>query len=178
MIDTAETPKETDSLGSAWSAFYARRLRPHPFQYVGGSILPLTLILVGIFTVQADSDTPNVIGAAVLIATSVYLAVRWFGFAGARRLGDTLIVSGILWSRRIPLRRIDRVTTGYVFVVWRTRRGGWRWTPITSLWSKPRPLDVVTRYSNRNVRVICGWVKDAVAAAPHQDRSTGQGDVG
>ncbi|MFJ3489911.1 hypothetical protein [Leifsonia aquatica] len=162
MIDTAETPEETDSLGSAWSAFYARRLRPHPFQYVGGSILPLT----------------NVIGAAVLIATSVYLAVRWFGFAGARRLGDTLIVSGILWSRRIPLRRIDRVTTGYVFVVWRTRRGGWRWTPITSLWSKPRPLDVVTRYSNRNVRVIRGWVKDAVAAAPHQDRSTGQGDVG
>ncbi|WP_313539515.1 hypothetical protein [Leifsonia aquatica] len=76
------------------------------------------------------------------------------------------------------LELLDRVTTGYVFVVWRTRSGVWRWTPITSLWSKPRPLDVVTRYSNRNVRVIRGWVKDAVAAAPHQDRSTGQGDVG
>lgn len=175
MIDTAETPKETDSLGSAWSAFYARRLRPHPFQYVGGSILPLTLILVGIFTVQADSDTPDVIGAAVLIATSVYLAVRWIGFAGARRLGDTLI---ILWSRRIPLRRIDRVTAGYVFVVWRTRRGGWRWTPITSLWSKPRPLDFVTRYSNRNVRAIRGWAKDAVAGAPDRDRSIGRADIG
>ena len=150
---------------SAWAAFYGRRLRPHPFQYFGGFLPPAVLVLAGSVAVHTDPDAPQLRNAVVvLIAFSGYLTVRWFGFAGARRVGDALVVTGVLWSRRVPLYRIDRVTTGYVFVVWRTSRGRRRWTPVTALWSKPRPLDFVTRYSNRNVRTIRDWVRDAGAA--------------
>jgi hypothetical protein len=99
--------------------------------------------------------------ALVFCGGSLYGAVRWIVFAGASRDGDTLVISGLVWSRRIPLRQVDGVTKGYVTVHWHSRNGRRIATPVTALWSKPRPIEFVTRYSNARVNTIRSWVQAA-----------------
>lgn len=145
------------------------RLRPHPIQYFGMAFVPVILVAVAVVSYQKSPTGSLLIAAGFLIAFSLYFAVRWFGFAGARKDKDDLVVTGPLWSRRIPLAHVDRVSFGYVAVTWHTRRGKRRWTPITPLWSKPRPLEVVTRHSNNKVMTIRSWVECEKTARSSND---------
>jgi len=156
-----------DDVGASWwSVFYARRLRSHPFQYVGGVLPPAIVILIGVFAYPSEQDLPQLVGPGIFVALGGYYVIRWLGWAGAHRDGDDLVVTGVMWSRRIPLGQIDRIRSGYVAVSWRTQRGTRRWTPITPLWSKLRPLEFVTRHSNHEIRIMREWVTEARTAEP------------
>lgn len=139
----------------------SRRLRPHILQIVGMFIPTGILIFASLSVWNPDKPAVSLILVLVFCPVSLYVLVRWVGFAGVRRHGDDLIVTGMFWSRRIPLARIERVTFGYVSVRWRNRRGSRILTPVTALWSEPRSLDFVTRHSHEAVSKVRVWVAEA-----------------
>lgn len=133
-------------------------LRPHWLQLIG-LFVPIAIVVGATFAVWlARPSAASDFVMAVVGVTGLYLAVRWELVAGVRRSGHQIVVAGVLWSRRIRLDRIDKISKGYVAVHWHTRRGRPMVTPITALWSKPRPLPIVTGHSNHAVDVIRGWV--------------------
>lgn len=146
------------------SSEVSARLRPHWIQRIA-VLVPGIVVSAAGFSVWANSPSSATL-ALMLVGGSLYGAVRWVAFAGVSRRGDILLVSGLVWSRRIPLRQIDRVTKGYVTVHWHSRNGHRVATPVTALWSEPRPMEIVTQYSNERVNEIRSWVRSASAAGP------------
>jgi hypothetical protein len=137
----------------------SERLRPHWIQRLGMLLPGFVVSAAGVITWSNSPTAGGAVFAVVLVAVSALGAVRWLAFAGVTRRGETILVRGLVWSRRIPLRQIDRVTKGYVAVHWHSRSGHRVVTPVTALWSKPRPIEIVTRYSDNNVNVIRGWIR-------------------
>ena len=117
--------------------------------------------IASIAALQQNFNAGGVSVAAIFTSASLYVAARWVLFAGIRRHGDRVIVTGMLWSRSIPLRQVDRVTGGYSSIRWHTRSGIRLITPLSALWSNPHPLPDVTEYNNRQLTILRAWVAEA-----------------
>ncbi|MEN0083321.1 MAG: hypothetical protein AAGC66_01015 [Leifsonia sp.] len=149
---------DAGGLVAGWSG---ARIHPHWLPRVA-VLLPTGVLSAA--SVVAWKTHPTEAGFAVTVvwvALCVAVAVRWMLFAGVRRRGDHVIVTGLLWSRSIPLRRIDRVVDGYSSIRWRTRSGMRVITPVTTLWSNPNPLPDVSRYNGDQLRLVRAWVREA-----------------
>ena len=134
-------------------------LRPHWLQRLG-LLVPIVIVVGATFSVWVDDRSAASDSLmAVVGSLGVYCSARWLLLAGVRRSRETIVVHGVLWSRRIRLAQIDKVSKGYVAVYWRARTGQMIITPVTALWSRPRPLPMVTRYSNHAVDAIREWVR-------------------
>jgi hypothetical protein len=137
------------------------RIHPHWLPRVGVLIPTGVVSIASIAALQQNVDAGGVTVAAILTSASLYVAVRWVVFAGIRRHGDRVVVTGMLWSRSIPLQQIDRVTGGYSSIRWHTRSGIRVITPLSALWSNPSPLPDVTEYNNQRLRILRAWVREA-----------------
>ncbi|MEN2736799.1 hypothetical protein ABCS02_03315 [Microbacterium sp. X-17] len=132
-------------------------------------LLPTGVVSISfIAALQQNFNAGGVTVAAVFILASLYVAARWVLFAGIRRHGDRVIVTGMLWSRRIPLRQVDRVTGDYSSIHWHTRSGLRLITPLSALWSKPHPVQNVTQYNNKQLSMLREWVREAKKAGAPQ----------
>ncbi|MBN9632568.1 MAG: hypothetical protein J0I18_18490 [Actinobacteria bacterium] len=144
------------------------RIHPHWLPRLGVLLPTGVLSISSIAVLQQNFNAGRVFVAIAFISASLYVAVRWILFAGIRRHGDRVIVTGMLWSRRIPLRQVDRVTGGYSSIHWHTRSGFRLITPMGALWSKPHPLPDVTEYNNKRLTILREWVREANKAGAPQ----------
>ncbi|QNE37205.1 hypothetical protein [Leifsonia shinshuensis] len=132
-------------------------------------LLPTGVVSISsVAALQRNFNAGGVTVATVFILASLYVAARWVLFAGIRRHRDRVIVTGMFWSRSIPLRQVDRVTGAYSSIHWHTRSGIRLITPLSALWSKPRPLQDVTQYNNKQLSMLRGWVREAKKAGAPQ----------
>ncbi|MET3564803.1 hypothetical protein ABIC47_000274 [Leifsonia sp. 563] len=144
------------------------RIHPHWLPRAG-VLLPTGVVSVAsIAALQQNFNAGGVIVAVIFTSASLYVAARWILFAGIRRHGDRVIVTGMLWSRSIPLRQVDRVTGGYSSIRWHTRSGLGLITPLSALWSNPHPLPDVTEYNNKRLRILRAWVTEAQTSGQPQ----------
>lgn len=144
------------------------RIHPHWLPRVGMLIPTGVVSIASIAALQQNFNAGGVTVAVVFTSASLYVAARWVLFAGIRRHGDRVIVTGMLWSRSIPLRQVDRVTGGYSSIRWHTRSGIRLITPLSALWSNPHPLPDVTEYNNKRLRILRAWVAEARTSGQHQ----------
>lgn len=100
---------------------------------VFGSLSVFGIILFVLAAGDSDTGGMLVIGWMILLAL---IAVTRTMYVGVICTEDTLIVRGSLWSRRIPRAAIVDVDTEPhdMFLIWRGRRGFWRFTPLTMMW--------------------------------------------
>ena len=132
------------------------RLRPHVIIRLS-LFVPAGILIAASAAAWADVSTsviPRFAASVPIMAASFVLAMRWFLVAGAECANGTLIVRGLLWSRRIPRSQIEKITKGYVFVWWRTPRGHRRVSAMTAFWSRPNPVESVTKYNNDPINSI------------------------
>lgn len=135
-------------------------LRPHPFVRFA-MIVPAAVLTYASLNVLIRHPGPETFVLALLfVVPSVAGALRWILVAGASRVEHTLIVRGLIWSRRIPLNAIQRVSKGYSTVYWETSSGQRRATPLTAFWSKPRPAEFITEYNNQRINSIRAWFRE------------------
>lgn len=136
-------------------------LRPHWLQRFGMLIPTGVVTAAGVHVLITEATPAAAVAFVILAAPSIYVAIRWVLFAGVVRSSTALVIRGMWWSRRIPLGRVRRVTKGYVVVQWESRRGRLIYSPVTALWSKPRPIETVTEHSDAAVNTIREWVREA-----------------
>ncbi|GAB3573214.1 hypothetical protein GCM10027406_01330 [Leifsonia lichenia] len=98
--------------------------------------------------------------AVTVAAIALYIDVRWMFFSGMRRAGERVVVTGLLWSRSIPLRQIDAVNGGYAAIHWRTRHGMRVVTPLLPFWSNPNPAPFLTRHNAACLKELRTWVRE------------------
>jgi hypothetical protein len=103
--------------------------------------------------IEQPTDAGGAIAVTALLLCSA-AAIRWIFFSGAERIGDTLVVHALFGSRRIPLRQIQRITSGYAYIRWASGKGHRRITLLTPFWSDPNPLEFVTRYNDETLSLI------------------------
>ncbi len=144
------------------------RIHPHWLPRVGMLIPTGVISIASITAVQQNVNAAAVTVAVILTSSSLYVAARWILFAGIRRHGDRVIVTGMLWSHSIPLRQVDRVSGGYSSIRWHTLSGIRLITPLSALWSKPHSLPDVTEYNNKRLKILRAWVTEARNAGPPQ----------
>jgi hypothetical protein len=109
---------------------------------------------------EHPTDDQAAVGS-VVVALCLGAAMRWTVFAGAKRVGEDLVVLAMFGSRRIPLDRIQRVYSGYAYLTWKSRGGRTRLTWLTPFWSNPNPLESVTKYNNSQLRIIRSWAAES-----------------
>lgn len=137
------------------------RIHPHWLPRTGVLIPTGVISIASITALHQNVNAGGVTVAVILTSSSLYVAARWILFAGIRRRGDRVIVTGMLWSRSIPLRQIDRVRGGYSSIRWHTRSGIRLITPLSALWSNPHPFPDVTEYNDKRLKILRAWVTEA-----------------
>ncbi|MBN9632734.1 MAG: hypothetical protein J0I18_19365 [Actinobacteria bacterium] len=102
----------------------------------------------------------NSLGSCVLSSQKLkaqrFVALR---FMGVRRDGAFLVATGALWSRRIPLARIERVTDFNVFMRWRTRSGIRVFTPLVAFSAQEGSIEYVASRNRWAIAQIRHWVE-------------------
>ncbi|MDN4613207.1 hypothetical protein P5G50_01975 [Leifsonia sp. F6_8S_P_1B] len=142
-------------------------------------LIPAAAVSYASLTVLATEPRVETLVIALLaVVPSAAGAARWTLLSGARLDGATLVVHGLLWSRRIPLSSIRRVSKGYAAVYWVTKAGRRRVTPLTPFWSNPRPVEFVTQYNSRMINAIRSWFRDAQRGRGPGVGSDGSGPTG
>jgi len=135
----------------------SRWLRPHWIQIVG-VLVPIAILVGASFSVWiARPSAGSLFVFAIIALVGIYAGVRWAALSGVRLVNQSILITRLLWSRKVPLERVSKVTKGYVAIHWRTASGKSIVSPVTALWSKPRPVQIITDYSNAAVDVIRAW---------------------
>ena len=157
MVNQRTPPGEFCGGGSEGTVG-VNKLRPH---WLARLVILLPFGPLAVLAAQfiwTYPDGTGLVAALVVCPFSVYIMVRWIFFMGVRRDGTSLVVSGSLWSRRIPLDRIERVTDFYVFVWWRTRFGARVFTPLLGFTAREGTLESVARKNAAAISIIRAWV--------------------
>ncbi len=154
------------------------RLRPN---WLGRLLIliPCGLVVGGAVTAWLASPTRSGLDVAIIIfLMCAYVIVRWMFFMGVRRDGAFLVVTGALWSRRILLSRIERVTDFTVFVWWRTRSGLRMFTPVVAFTAQEGAIEFMARRNRWALAHIRQWVEeDRMASALGEGASADSGST-
>ncbi|MFE4468677.1 hypothetical protein ACFRFH_07650 [Leifsonia sp. NPDC056824] len=107
--------------------------------------------------------------AIIVFLACAYVVIRWMFFMGVRRDRAVLVATGAIWSRRIPLARIERVTDFHVFVRWRTRSGIRVFTPLVAFSAQEGSIESVANRNRWAIAQIRRWVQEQNTANKAQD---------
>lgn len=145
-LGEVEGPEDTDHLRPAWLVRVA-------------ILVPCALLVGGAFAAWLASPHGSGLDLAVIVSlVCLYVIVRWMFFMGVRRDGESMVVTGALWSRRIRLAQIERVTDFQVFVWWRTRSGLRMFTPLAGFSAREGSVEAVARRNSWAIAQIRQWV--------------------
>jgi hypothetical protein len=97
-LGEVEGPEDTDHVRPVWLVRVA-------------ILVPCALLVGSASTAWLSSPIKSGLDLAVIVSlVCLYVIVRWTFFMGVRKNGQSMVVTGALWSRRIPLAQIERVT--------------------------------------------------------------------
>ena len=146
-LGEVEGPEDTDHVRPVWLVRVA-------------ILVPCTLLVGSASTAWLASPIGSGLDLAVIISlVCLYVIVRWTFFMGVRKNGQSMVVTGALWSRRIPLAQIERVTDFHVFVWWRSRSGLRMFTPLVAFSAQEGSVEVVAQRNRWAIARIRQWVE-------------------
>ena len=114
--------------------------------------------VIGIVLVSRADDPPPWPVTAVVGGFVVYVGIRGAVMRVACE-SDRVRVRGLLYSRTIPMSRITSVTP-FPALVWRSRSGRSRWTPMSALLTGPSNPSSYRNANEDAVQWITFWVHD------------------
>ncbi|HWU21169.1 MAG TPA: hypothetical protein VN088_06575 [Nocardioides sp.] len=146
-LGEVERPEDTDHLRPMWLVRVV-------------ILVPCALVAGSASTAWLASPNGSGFDLAMIISlVCLYVIVRWMFFMGVRKDGESMVVTGALWSRRIRLAQIERVTDFHVFVWWRTRLGLRMFTPLVAFSAQEGSVEVVAQRNRWAIAQIRQWVE-------------------
>jgi hypothetical protein len=133
-----------------------------------GSLIPGGVVIcAAIATLPMHPTLDGTFGSAVLVALPTWLIIRSFR-AGIECLDDMLIVRGWFWSRSIPRSSVTGVSR-WRNILWTSRSGGARLTPLPMFWNLPNNAIFIDEFNNRAMERLDEWLDIDV---PHPESRT------
>ena len=120
-------------------------------------LLALGTVVAAVFAYNM-ADPPPTFGIVVVSACLVYVFTRG-AFMGVVLSDDDVVVRGLIYSRKIPIRAVTSVTS-YPAVRWASNSGRARWTPISALMAAPRNPEAMVNQMSSSLYDVRLWIRD------------------
>ncbi len=130
-----------------------------------GSLIPGGVVAAaGISLCHPGMSDGALIVAALSVLVPAYLVVR--AFRGGIRLNDeTIVIRGLFWSRTVPRHRATGVSR-LRFLLWTSRSGRQRRSPLAMFWEYPRMTEGMSALNESVVADVQRWIRDDAPRKP------------